>query len=257
MKLLRSAIGLGLMAAAMPALAAPSAPPTAAGSKIAAKPADAKTMEAARRLARLLNPEQAQVDATVRMIDSSFIPALAADENVRAMEQNYPGMLKRIGTDLKPLFEQHTRRILPQFIEGYAAIYAADFSADELNDLYGLYSSPPGQRLLATMMANLSMDSLVKEAVSSPDAQSSLSAVRADHDRSVAAAAKQISDEDKKAFAMLMTKPYFPRMLLVGPKLRKLEQDMINEPDAALDAEIEAVIEKSITEHIAAAEKSK
>lgn len=258
MKLLLSTIGLGLASAATPTQATP-APPSAAvvSTEVPAKPADAIVMEAARRLSRLLNSEQQQVDAAVRLVDVSFIPAMAADENIKEFEAEYPGLLKRIGEDIKPVFARHTRRILPQFVERYAAIYAADFSADEINELYALYASPAGQRLLATMMSNLTMDSLAKEAVANPDSETSLSAIRADHDRSVKTALTQVSAEDRKVFALLMTKPYFPRMLLVGPKLRKLEQDIINEPDPELDAEIESAIEKSITEHIAAAEGSK
>jgi hypothetical protein len=242
----------------MPALATPAPAPAAAiSAEFPTKPADAATMEAARRLSRLLNSEQQQVDAAVRLVDVSFIPAMAADESIKEFEAEYPGLLKRIGDDIKPVFARHTRQVLPRFVERYAAIYAADFSADELNDLYALYASPAGQRLLASMMTNVTMDSLAKEAVANPDSETSLTAIRADHDKSVKTALSQVSAEDKKVFAMLMTKPYYPRMLLVGPKLRKLEQDMINEPDPELDAEIEAAIEKSITEHIAAAEESK
>lgn len=257
MKLPYWAVGLALFSVASQGLAAQSGTPEASVASATSTSTDSRTLDAARRLANLLNQEQAQVDATLRMIDSSFIPALAADENIKQLENEYPGLLKQLGADLKPIFERHTRRLLPSYVERYAAIYAANFSADELNELYELYASPAGQRMIASMMNNLSMDSLVREAVTKPDAETSLAAVNDDHNRSVRTTVDQLSDEDKQTFAMLMIKPYFPRMLLVAPKLRKLEQEMINEPDPALDAEIEAVIEKSMTAHIAAAEKQK
>jgi hypothetical protein len=249
-------VALGLSLAALSSLTwaqAPSsstAPPTSRAQAV-----DPRAMQSALRLARLIIQEQAQIDATLRMVDTSFIPVLAADESVKALEAEHPGMLKRIADDLRPIFVRYTRRILPAYIERYAAVYAADFSAEELDDLYKLYASPAGQRLIAKMIDNMSVDTALKEAVSDPDAETSLSAVNADHKRSAAAALKQVSDDDKKAFAMLMTKPYFPRMAKIGAKLRKLEQDMINEPDPALDAEIEATIKKSFADHIAAAGK--
>lgn len=246
-------VALGLLLAALAGQAwaetVVSAPATQAQS------VDPKAMESARRLARLIIQEQAQVDATLRMLDTSFISTLAANEDVKAMEAEYPGLLKRIATDLRPIFIGHTRRILPDYIERYAAVYAADFSAAELDDLYQLFASPAGQRLIDSMMNNLTFDSTLQEAVADPEAQTSLSAVNNDYKRSAAATLKQVSDEDKKAFAVLVTKPYFPRMTKIGPKLRKLDQDMINEPDPALDADIEASIKKSLEAHIAAAEK--
>ena len=245
------ALGLLLTASAGQAWAETPATPPA----IQVRPVDPKAMESARRLARLIIQEQTQVDATLRMLDTSFISTLAANDDVKALEAEYPGLLKRIATDLRPVFVRYTHRMLPDYIERYAAVYAADFSAGELDDLYKLFASPAGQRLIASMMDNLSVDSTLQEVVADPDAETSLSAVSADHKRSAAAALKKVSDEDKQAFAVLVTKPYFPRMTRIGLKLRKLDQDMINEPDPALDAEIEATIKKSLEAHIAAAEK--
>jgi hypothetical protein len=254
MKFSHAALGLLLAALADPAWPAAQpaspAPPASPASVI-----DPKAMESARRLARLINQEQAQVDATLRMVDNSFIPALASSEDVKAMEAEYPGILRRIADDLKPVFVRYTRKVLPDYVERYAALYAADFSADEIDDLYKLYASPTGQRLIASMMNNASVETLLKEAVSDPDSKASLSAVQTDHDRSSAAALKQVTDEDKAAFAGLVAKPYFPKMIMIGPKLRKLEQDMINEPDPALDAEIEATLKKSVSAYIAASKK--
>lgn len=256
MKFSRLAFRLALAAALGQAGAAAVAAPPPQG-ETAARVADARTLEAARRLAKLVNPEQAQVDATLRMVDNSFIPAMSADEDVKAMEAEYPGLLRRIADDLKPVFIRHTRRILPAHIERYAEVYAANFSAEELDELYELYASPAGQRLVASMLENVSADSLLQEVVKDPDAPTSLAAVKADHDRARRAALKQVSDADKDAFAALIAKPYLSRMMALGPKLRKLEQELINEPDPALDAEIEQVIEKSITDFIAAADVGK
>lgn len=253
MKFLYLATALGMAGIASDALAG--APPSPAA-QATARPVDARTMDAARRLAALVNPEQAHVDTAVRQIDTSVIPALASDEDIKALEEEHPGLLKRIGTDLRPVFERYTRRILPTYIERYAAVYAAHFSADELEDLYGVYASPAGQRLVAAMMGNMTMDSLAREAVSNPDGDASLGALNDDHNRSVKATVNQLSDEDKKAFASLLVKPYFPRMIQVGPELRKVEQDMINEPDAELDAEIEAAMIKAMTEHMGSGAKA-
>jgi hypothetical protein len=253
---MRAKLTAGVMLAMLPCPAWAAAPPPASAPQTSeTKPVDPRAMDSARRLARLVNQEQPQVDATLRMVDTSFIPTLAANEDVKAMESEYPGILKKIAEDLKPIFVTYTRRILPDYIERYAAIYAADFSADEIDDLYKVYASPAGQRLIASMMNNASADSLLKEAVDAPESQSTLAAVKADHRRATAAALKQVSEEDKASFAEMMAKPYFYKMILVGPKLRKLEQDMINEPDASLDAEIERQLDKTIKGFIAAADK--
>jgi len=154
---MRAKLTTGLMFAMLTCPAWAAAPPPASAPQTSeTKPFDPRAMESARRLARLINQEQAQVDATLRMVDTSFIPTLAANEDVKAMESEYPGILKKIAEDLKPIFVTYTRRILPNYVERYAAIYAADFSADEIDDLYKVYASPAGQRLIASMMNNAS-----------------------------------------------------------------------------------------------------
>ena len=247
------ALVLILAALAGPAwAAAQTAPPVSQ-----VQPVDPAAMNSARRLAGLIIQEQAQIDAALRLLDTSFIATLAANEDVKLLEAEYPGLLKRVTDDLRPIFVRHTRRILPEYVERYAAVYAADFSAAELDDLYKLFASPAGQRLIAALLDNVSVDNTLQEVVDDPDAQTSLAAVNADHKRSAAAAVKQVSDEDKMAFAVLVTKPYFSRMTKIGPKLRKLDQEMLNEPDPTLESEIEAVIKTSFEAHIAASEKRK
>jgi hypothetical protein len=262
MRLPVCSVGLLLAVTAGAALSAPPAVPPititpAAPATDTAKPVDPKAMEAGRRLARLINQEQVQVDAAVRLIDTSFIPTIAADPNIKQLEAEYPGLLRRIGDDMKPLMASYTRKVLPDYIERAAAIYAGLFSAAEIDDLYGIYASPAGQRLIASMTNNITADALLQEAVKDPKSGSSLAAVGSDHYKAAAAALKTTSDADKQAFTAIFSKAYFTRMIQLGPKLRKLEQDMINQPDPERDAEIRAVIERAMREHIEAAKAAK
>ena len=74
----------------------------------------------------------------------------------------------------------------------------------------------------------------------------------ADHKASAEATKKLVDESDHAALREFAGKPYFTRVALMGPAMRKLEQDFSNEPAPEFEAEIEAIMTATVAKFEAA-----
>ena len=145
-----------------------------------------------------------------------------------------------------------TLKELPAYHDRVASLITSRLNAAEIEDLTTFYLTPTGRKLINGMQENASVGSTLDEIMASPDKPTSYSAVMADHKAGAEATRKLIDDSDHAALREFARKPYFTRVALMGPAMRKLEQDFSNEPAPEFQAEVEAIMAATVAKFEAA-----
>ncbi|HKX92685.1 MAG TPA: DUF2059 domain-containing protein [Sphingomicrobium sp.] len=247
------ALAFAVSLIAVPATAAPHPAGNApAPEKSAVNPA-AKT--AALELARLLYSEESQVAIAERMVDTDMAAAFRANPDFQALEIDYPGVTDAVLKEMKPVLIRYTRAELPTYYDRVATLIASRLDAAEIADLTQFYQTPLGQKLRRGMQDNVTVKAMLTEVTTEPDKPTSYSAVDADHRAATDAAKKLIDKGDEPALIAFAKKPYFARLAAMGPAMRKLEQDFMNEPAPEFEAEIEAIVKATFARFEAAGKK--
>ena len=236
------------LAAPVPALAQPA--PTAAQ----AKP-DPAAKTAAVRLARMIYSEESQLGLATRVADTEMAPAFRKNMDFVELETRHPGFIDALIKELKPALARFTLASLPAYYDRIADLIASRLTAGEIDDLAGFYASPTGRKLVQGVHDNLSVTATLTEAVTEPDKPTSYGAIAADHKAAADAATRLIDKSDEPALAELAKKPYFVRLAALGPAMRKLEQDFMNEPAPEFEAEVEQIVKATYARFEAAEKK--
>ncbi|MCL6683896.1 DUF2059 domain-containing protein [Sphingomonas alba] len=231
-------LGSVVVPTAAPAADNPSAPS-------AAKP-DPAAKAAALKLANILYSEESQVRMAERMVDQEIGPAFRSNQSFMDLEAEYPGFIDALVQEFKPSLIRFTRRELPGYHDRVAELIASRLTAAEIEDLASFYKTPTGQKLVHGVQDNLASSSILKEAMDDPDKPASYGAIVSDHKAATEAATKLIDKADEPGLIALSQKPYFTRLAVLGPDMRKLEQDFMNEPAPEFEAEVEAIVKATL-----------
>ena len=206
-------------------------------------------------LVRTLYPEERQLGMTDRLLDESVGPALKKDPNIAQMETDYPGIVEAMLAEARPLLRAYTTRVLPKYHGRMAALVASRMTSPEILDLTEFYRSPTGRKLVNAVNENIRLDASLAEIISNPDAPTSLEAVTKDHQAAAAKALKSVDSSDVNPLRELGRKPYFEKVRALGPAMRKLDQELMNEPDPEFDKVLEDAFKRALDRHMAAADK--
>ncbi len=244
-------VGLLLGSLACEASAAPVAPPAV----ISPAPIDPAAKAAALRLAGILYSERSQAAVAERIADGELSAAFRANSDLQFLDKEYPGFTEAILREMKPALVRFTIKELPAYHERVADLISSRLNAAEIEDLTKFYLTPTGQKLLNGMQQNATVGATLSEVMADPDKPTSYAAVAADHKASTEAATKLIDESDKPALKEFAMKPYFTRVAMMAPAMRKLEQDFSNEPAPEFEAEIEAIMTATLAKFEAAKKK--
>ena len=201
------------------------------------------------KLARILFDEGRQVAATERLVDTEMAAAFSADPTFKELEEQYPGFLAALMKDMKPAMARHARTSLPRYHAELSKLLLDYFDAAEIEDLSRFYESPTGQKMLTGMSQNMSAQATITEAATDPDKPTSFSAVEQDHKASAKKVIALLDASDDAAIQEFGKKPYFARVAVLGPAIRKIEQEVSNEPSPQLDAEIEKIMKAIVARY--------
>ena len=231
-------VGLALGSVAGAAFAAPTSPPPV----ITPAPVDLAAKAAARRLAGILYSEQSQVATAERIADGDLSTAFRTNPDLQVLDKEYPGFTDAVLKELKPALVRFTVKELPAYHDRVAGLIASRLNAAEIEDLTAFYRTPTGQKVLKGMQQHATVGATLGEIVADPDKPTSFAAVAADHKASADATKKLIDESDHPTLREFAKKPYCTRVAMLGPAMRKLEQDFSNEPAPEFEAEIEAIM---------------
>lgn len=237
-------------------LAALAAAPAAHGQAAPIAKAEMPQPANAMLLSRMLNPEDKILEASEEAFKTGFKSALANDRETSATFDEHPKLLDAIFDAALPVVRKHVRTDVPELQRTFARFYASKFTQADIDQLIAFYGSPTGAKLVAGMYAGLDMDKLV-EAVG-PDGTKPVS--NDDMRGMLTSTAMRIlpafNEADRKAFATFTKTQLFLKVRAATPEMIKLMTEIANQPSTELDAEIEQVIGRVVSDYFGGAERA-
>lgn len=250
MQLNSSIVGLAWMA--LGALIGAAAPPAAAQQKAdAGASAPAPVPDKPLQLARLLNPADRLVDVAMRGFQVGVDTALKQNPKDAAIFNDNPGLIEAIVEAGKPIVRSHIEAAVPAYQGKFAEFYARTFSPAEVEQLIAFYSTPTGTKVITGMYDGADLASFAAEA-GKADKPLTADAIR---DYTSSAGAKLLPGfdaDDWKALFTFAATPAYAKLRSSTPELRQLTADMANEPDKAMDAELDKAVEATVAKYMAA-----
>lgn len=231
---------------------APVAPASAEPTVVAEALRPANAMQ----LSRMLNPEDKILEASAHAFKTGFKAALANDRDTAAMFDEHPKLLDAIFDAAVPVVQRHVREDVPDLQQKCARFYADKFTAGEIDQLIIFYGSPTGAKLVAGMYAGLDVSKIV-EAVG-PEGTDPVSneAIAGMLTSTAMRIMPAFNDEDRQSFLEFMKTPLFLKVRAATPDMMKLMTEIANKPDPDLDAEIELVVTRVVSDYFAGAEQA-
>lgn len=236
-------LGLALLAAA-PAAHAQPAPP--AGTE-APQPANAM------QLSRMLNPEDKILGASDHAFKTGFTSALAKDADTAALFDQHPKLLDTIFDAAIPVVRKHIGARVPELQRKCARFYADKFTAAEIDQLIAFYGSPTGAKLVAGMYAGLDMEKMVEAVGPDGTAPVTPEAMRGVLTSTAMRVLPAFDKADWTAFLQFSKTPLFAKVRAATPDMIKLMTEIANKPSPEMDAEVEQVIGRVVTDYFVAA----
>lgn len=162
-----------------------------------------------------------------------------------------PGLLEAIGDAGRPIVRKHFEASVPVRQERFARFYAEKFSAQELDQLVSFYASPTGAKVIASMYSGVNLPQLLETI----DAHKDGSLTAKDVSELNGSATKQLPDQfdadDWKALFIFATTPVHAKLQKLAPEFHQLVADVENEPDPAMDAELDKAVEAAVETYMA------
>lgn len=193
-------------------------------------------------LARLMSPRALLIETELREFDKNFVPTLRANEHMKPLEGEYPGIFETMHAATRPLVAKAMEKAVDKLHSKTAALFAESMTSAEIADLIAFYRSPAGQNVLTQMAAAIDASKLYEQALDDPEREIT-SADISDQTKSTAARAmKNYSTADQAELVKFMGRPAFWKLAKLQPRIREIMAETFNAPDPEIDAEMEAVM---------------
>ncbi len=241
------AIGAALMIAAPAAALAPADQLTQA-----ARPTAAQAIA----LAELMSPRDLLVDMEIREFDKHFVTSLSADPEMKALEDQYPGLFEAMHKASRGLVAEATGRSVGQIHAAVAKLIESTFTPADIVELSDFYRSPVGQKTLRQMAAAADAGQVYQRAVAESEFKLTEDQIAAQLHESAQKTAQSFTPEEQTEMLLFMAKPSFGKLAKTQPQIQKMLADEFNAPDPDFDRLVEQAIAAAIERHIASFEKS-
>lgn len=184
---------------------------------------------------------------------------LSADSETSALEKDHPGIVEQILEAITPVLIRHAQRIAASDRLAYVELFRTELSVDDVRQAAAFYGSPLGQHLIQTLVANVSVDATMREALASDaelsdEGDISAQAIRADHAASTRRAVAALSPAELEQIAQqLRGQAWLLHLNLLQPRMLEIATRSENAPfnpedAAAIDAAVDAVVRKRVAE---------
>ena len=202
----------------------------------------ASVLESARRVVAAIYTEDSQLAAADELMRKHQEPSIRSNAEFRRLDRLHPGFMNAVVARIRDGYRANAKRLLPEFRERMAALYAVRLSVAELDDLCGFYASETGRKLVSGMARHADSSAVIRERVYGEKASASATAVSLDQ-RS--AASKTIADLKTNDFAALLAlrdKPYFARLMALREPIAEVHREFASRPPAVVTLRADAII---------------
>lgn len=176
---------------------------------------------------------------------------LLNDPQWKSIEAEYPGTLDRMVAAMAPSLRRHEDRMIEQLQNESSALFAKVLTTHEARDAATFYGSPLGRKLIRSIAANFTTQSLVGEAIAdNGQGKITTGAVQRDLNASTAAGIAKLSAAEIAAIEQrLAGATWVAKMQTLQPQIATLRARLANAPmlpahQAEMDRAVAAVIDQ-------------
>lgn len=232
-----------LLLAAAGALVAPS---VASAQSVAIDP----TRRAlAHELATLLNPEEPLMGAMDRAFGDSLPELMKADPQLKALEDEHPGILKVMADAMRPILLRYLRASIPELRDRIAVIYS-DLSETHLRALIGFYRSPTGQRMIELMTSGIDTDAMMRTLIANDASETTAAELTGVTRNAASSAVGRMTPAQVREAGQFGMSPAGRALTALQPRIVAAMAEWSNNPSPAVQAEIEAAIIPVVQQYI-------
>lgn len=197
------------------------------------------------QLASVLNSEAIIIgDATTdQKATELMLQLFGTQEEMKTIEADYPGIGKELADAILPIVNRYMRQRLPQLQAQQAQLYADNFSAAELKTLIDFYTSPTGQKMIASMTSRIQPKAMMQEASQSEDFQFSAGAALKDIRDTVPGILSDLGEEDRETLVQFARSGVLPKLQALGPKTQAIAISWNQQYAENEEREIEQIVE--------------
>lgn len=204
------------------------------------------------RISALVNPAGSIESRIDRMLPDLVKQMIAADPDVAAMEDAYPGLGDAIGTAWRPIMIKASREMMPLYRNDMAALYCRNFSLSELLEIEAFLGSPAFQTLQNSAYENISLGHTMADVMSDKDVQAA--SIQGDLAESARKAGRELSPEYQRQITQFMQSPVGRKMAAMAQEKLAIDAKWTNYLPPWAEKEIETVTVDAIIDHIAKAD---
>lgn len=203
-----------------------------------------ESLAAARGVVASIYSEASQLQAANVLVRKHQERSVRQNAEFRRLERLHPGFIDAALDQIRAGYRSHALRLLPEFRERIAMLYASQLSATELNDLHGFYVSGPGSKIVAGMARHADSSALIRERAAGEDSSASSAAIATDQRSAAQNAVKDLRPSDFDAILALRDKPYFARLMALRDPVTKVHREFASRPPAVVSLRADEIIAK-------------
>lgn len=246
-KLILRAIGAAALACILTTAPIKAQQPAALPVPQAADPAlRAKAME----LARIVQPSSVVVPAAMVALDTQFPETMRAQQDMAALEAEYPGVLDATWKAVRPIMLEELERSVPKLWGLIADVYARHLTATEIDSAKSFFSGATGQKFIFLVNSNADVRPMLSEVMEDPKVQFD----GEDYMRFVGSASEKAGEQMSRAetdeLMRFLSSSGGIAIRKVIPDMRRLGVSWFNAEDPALEERMGKVMIEAVTEYI-------
>lgn len=244
----RDIIIAGMLAVSAPAFAQTADAPDSTDA--AARPNDERALE----LATLLSDRDLMMAGAARSYASGFRQIALADPATVALDEAYPGLIDRLIEVSQPVVLGQMERRLPELWRRQAELFAAELTPSEIEDAIAFYASPAGRKMMTALGEHYDEGPLMDDMMENPDYKISGEALTAGIAGAIPGIIREMDAGELRALFAFSRQPVFAKVKELGPRSQAINATWANEQTEEAQAEIDALMAKTIDNHLAAAD---
>ena len=238
------------LATTFAATGAPAAPPA---TNSAQKPSPAK-FESAIALARLAQPEDVVVAASINAFDQAFIATLKKEGSFDVIEAKFPGFTRKFLLRAKPIVETSLRKRMPALWECMAEVYGRELTSAQIAQISTFLGSPVGRKFIRDMNRKADVSAMVDDMAKS-DGELSKDGFRNVTQGAAVGALAEMTPQEIIEFHKFGSGELMLVMKRVGPLVMEVNRAWANESDPEADKQISELM-PAVMEELASSSTS-
>lgn len=229
---LRFLFAAALLGCASAATAQPAPPP-------AATAADSERLAKAMELARTVQPRDLLFQQSMAVIDKQALDGLLAEDSVKAMERENPGIVRAMWTAARPILAESVDKSMPDLWDRLSKVYARHFTPAQLDEMLRFFRSPLGQKFLVAMHSSADVRPMLRDVLRPGDGKVSEGSYMQTVTGAALGAAKAMTPAEAAEFERFFATRVGKKMVEAGPDVSRTMLEWTNRPDPEMDARIQ------------------